>query len=129
LGGSLLPTLVNSNITACTTSRDYTNTIGWRSGVAGAVAGTCNYAIGGSFQESDVALNSNKAWVNYPSSCPAGYYYTEDVITHEMGHFLGLEDLYSSAAEGMTMYYTGLTCSMRDTTLGFGDANGINALY
>lgn len=129
LGGSLLPTLVNSNITACVTTRDYTNTIGWRAGVSGAVAGTCNYAVGGSFQESDIALNSNKNWVNYPSSCPAGYYYTEDVITHEMGHWLGLEDLYAGAAEAMTMYHTSPTCSMMNPTLAFGDANAINALY
>ena len=53
----------------------------------------------------------------------------QNIMTHELGHFCGLKDLYNDADYWLTMYgYSdyGLTYAR---TLGLGDINGLKVVY
>ena len=53
----------------------------------------------------------------------------QNIMTHELGHFCGLKDLYNDADYWLTMYgYSdyGLTYAR---ALGLGDINGLKAVY
>jgi hypothetical protein len=75
----------------------------------------------------DIAYNA----VNYTWSLTGGSGYTVDsqsIVTHEEGHFLGLNDIYSCLPDPQTMcgYYSGGTGSR---TLTDDDISGVCALY
>jgi hypothetical protein len=76
--------------------------------------------------ESDIAFNSNYRWTTTGAS---GAYDFQSVALHEMGHTIGLGDLYNKAAfskdsRQVMHYYTGAK-----RTLGNGDATGVWKLY
>lgn len=53
----------------------------------------------------------------------------QNIVTHEFGHWCGLNDLYNSADSWLTMYgYSGYGVTYQ-RTLGQGDINGIQAVY
>lgn len=115
---------------------DGKNVIAWKNpfDMAGALAYTRTWVWpGGSVAESDVSLNPNWRWsTGLPDGRP---YYSGDsidiqsVVTHELGHTLGLGDLYGKSqfagdTRQMMHYYTGVK-----HTLGSGDKTGIKAIY
>src|SRR3989344_7895674 len=53
----------------------------------------------------------------------------ESIATHELGHSVGLGDLYNSACSEMTMYGYGSEGETKARTLEDGDINGISKLY
>src|SRR3989344_1230384 len=53
----------------------------------------------------------------------------ESIATHELGHSVGLGDLYDSVCSEMTMYGYGSEGETKARTLEDGDINGINKLY
>jgi hypothetical protein len=76
--------------------------------------------------ESDIAFNSNYRWTTTGES---GKYDFQSVALHEMGHTIGLGDLYNKATfskdtDQVMHYYTGVK-----RTLGNGDATGVWKLY
>jgi hypothetical protein len=76
--------------------------------------------------ESDIAFNSNYKWTTTGES---GKYDFQSVALHEMGHTIGLGDLYNKAqfskdTRQVMHYYTGVK-----RTLGNGDATGVWKLY
>ena len=76
--------------------------------------------------ESDIAFNSNYKWTTTGAS---GAYDFQSVALHEMGHTIGLGDLYNKAifskdTRQVMHYYTGVK-----RTLGNGDATGVWKLY
>ncbi len=76
--------------------------------------------------EWDQIYNTNYAW---SASGEASKMDFENIATHELGHSLGLADLYTSGCADQTMYgYAGYG-ETNKRTLEAGDIAGINALY
>jgi hypothetical protein len=73
--------------------------------------------------ESDMTFNSNDKW---STTGEAGKLNFQSVALHELGHTIGLGDLYNSADARQVMYgyYSGVKL-----TLGNGDATGVWKLY
>ena len=76
--------------------------------------------------ESDIVLNSNYGWRTSSTGTKID---TESILLHEMGHTLGLGDLYGKTefkydTDQVMHYYNG-----QQRTLGNGDKTGIWALY
>lgn len=93
-----------------------------------AITRTWYYVNTGEVVESDITLSSNLAWsTTAPSSdCGgvAGTYDVQNIATHELGHQVGLIDLYGSADRDLTMYGYGTTTELKKDSLGAGDTNG-----
>jgi hypothetical protein len=51
------------------------------------------------------------------------------VLTHEQGHWLGLDDVYTTAYVNNTMYGTGSRGDLKPDTLTTGDVAGAAAIY
>jgi len=56
-------------------------------------------------------------------------YDAQNILTHELGHWMGLDDLYDSMDKDLTMYGYGDKGELKKETLGLGDMLGIGALY
>jgi hypothetical protein len=52
-----------------------------------------------------------------------------NILTHELGHALGLEDLYSSSCNEETMYGYASLGENKKASLNIGDIEGVNRLY
>lgn len=52
-----------------------------------------------------------------------------NIITHEQGHWLMLNDLYSTSDSELTMYGYGAKGEMKKISLGWGDKLGIQKIY
>jgi hypothetical protein len=76
--------------------------------------------------ESDMTFNSNLKWT---ATGETGKLDFQSVVLHELGHTIGLGDLYNKAqfstdTRQVMHYYTGVK-----RTLGNGDATGVWMLY
>jgi hypothetical protein len=113
------------------------NVIGWRPFVSGAddlnvIAYCQNYLnedpfMGGYYNiaESDLVFNANERWSNSEQSSGSGTYDVQAVALHEMGHAIGLADLYEPGDAEQVMY--GYDAHRRD--LNDGDIAGLKKLY
>ena len=52
----------------------------------------------------------------------------QNIGTHEFGHWVGLDDLYTTADKDLTMYGYGDTAELKKDTLGTGDILGVNTV-
>ncbi len=52
-----------------------------------------------------------------------------DIMTHEAGYTLMLNDLYHSTDIDLTMYGYAYYAELKKDTLGYGDFLGLNAIY
>jgi hypothetical protein len=59
----------------------------------------------------------------------SGYYDVQNVITHEVGHVVGLCDIYDSWATEITMYGSASTGEIKKRTLETHDTVSANHLY
>jgi len=105
-------------------AQDNKNVHAWAS-ISGGLAYTRTYAYSGVAVESDVVYNSNANW----ATDGVNNYDVQAVATHELGHTIGLADLYGKAqfesdTDEMMHYYAGPRRS-----LGPGDRAGVQALY
>jgi hypothetical protein len=109
------------------------------------------YRYTGQIVEVDTLMNSAVAWsytvpnVTHDLSTPAfpnisrytdptnfgvsGTYDIRDIMTHEAGHWIMLDDLYSSRDAALTMYGYGSTGEISKDTIGYGDERGVEAVY
>lgn len=71
-------------------------------------------------------LTPSKPWT---VGAEAGKYDLQSTITHEIGHWLYLEDFYGDGESKLTMYGTTLENTTQKRTLGTGDKIGLNFLY
>lgn len=97
---------------------------GWSHG-SGAIAVCTTWFGSGTITEADIDCNGvNHEW----NTTGSGGVDTQSILTHEIGHFLGLGDLYSSAYSSSTMYgiYSGGTGSR---SLAEDDMAGCRYLY
>src|SRR3989344_6326100 len=87
--------------------------------------------------EVDTIMNSRQPWswtnpatVDEDQFCPStSSYDAQNILVHELGHWVGLDDLYDSEDEDLTMYGFGDKQELKKDTLDPGDINGANAIY
>lgn len=83
--------------------------------------------------ETDTIMNIKYpwSWTLYSSdTCGAlGAYDAQNILTHELGHWVGLNDYYTSAYINNTMYGYGSTGEIKKDTLTKGDIAGVNKIY
>ncbi|MDY0042203.1 MAG: PKD domain-containing protein [Desulforhabdus sp.] len=80
----------------------------------------------GALLESDIVVNTSYAW---RTDGGAGAYDVQNVMTHELGHSLSLDDLYGAADSEKTMYGYVATGETKQRTLHQDDIDGIVYLY
>jgi hypothetical protein len=83
-------------------------------------------------RELDTIMNQNFfwKWSNGVSTCAyINSYDAQDIMTHELGHWFGLDDEYTSAYTNNTMYGYGSTGDAKADTLTTGDILGVQAIY
>ncbi len=78
----------------------------------------------------DTILNQNLAW-NVMNACVnnSTNYDVQNILTHELGHWMGLDDEYTSRYVNHTMYGYGFRGETRKSTLTTGDINAVRAIY
>jgi hypothetical protein len=102
------------------------NVISWGKYRSGVIAVTMSWVSGGRVLEVDCLMNTSYKW---SLTGGAGKMNVQNIMTHELGHFCGLADLYNEADYWLTMYgYSnyGLTYAR---TLGLGDIDGLMSVY
>lgn len=89
--------------------------------------------------ETDTIMNQNYAWRwSNPATWaqPTGYtcaftssYDAQDILTHELGHWFGLNDHYTENYANNTMYGYGSQMETKKNTLSGGDVAGLKNIY
>jgi hypothetical protein len=122
-----------ANTSTSRAASDGQNIIAWgrTSGSALAVTYTWYYPSTGEVAETDTIFNNkfSWAWSNQLACAYTGYYDAQDILTHELGHWMGLDDEYTSAYVDNTMYGYGSPTEVKKNTLTTGDITAINGLY
>lgn len=82
--------------------------------------------------EIDMVFNKRYPWAIFAvgrecQSFPDAYD-LQDIATHEIGHWVGLDDLYNDSDADLTMYGFGAGGELKKRTLGAGDNAGVNAV-
>lgn len=112
---------------------DGINTVAWghTSGSALAVTYTRYYSSTGQVVDVDTIFNKQFAWTwsNEPNCAIPGAYDAQDILTHETGHWVGLDDEYDNAHVNNTMYGYGATGEVKKDTLATGDYNSALNLH
>ena len=113
---------------------DFVNAVMWGNISAGAIAITYirYYTATGIVADVDTVFNSRYPWAAFPAvgDCSSLYdaYDVQNIATHEFGHWVGLDDLYSATDKDLTMYGYGAGGELKKSTLGTGDITGANAV-
>jgi hypothetical protein len=114
---------------------DYKNVITWGRAQPGVVAYAVIWYISGTGEivDADIVLNSYYKWGiadgNEATSDLSGKFDIRNIVTHESGHWSGLDDLYDSKYSAMTMYgYTSYGEEIK-RSLEPGDIAGVQAVY
>lgn len=124
--------------TAKVAKRDGINLVAWgpvSAANAIAVTYTWYYASTGQVVEQDTIMNVKLPWAytsvsNPDAVCGNLYAYdVQNILTHEIGHWVGLDDLYEDRQQDLTMYGYGDKGELKKDTLGAGDKLGMDALY
>jgi hypothetical protein len=69
-------------------------------------------------------------WSNGNSTCAyTDSYDAQSILTHELGHWFGLDDHYTDSYKNNTMYGRGYKTDAKGDTLTQGDIIGIQAIY
>ncbi len=131
------PTFVKgSNTSVNRSSYDGQNIIAWgrTSGSALGVTYTRYYSSTGEVVDVDTIMNQKFAWSwTDPTlgvcSQNASTYDAQSILTHELGHWLGLDDEYDSTHEDNTMFGYGAKGEIEKGTLTTGDIQGLQGIY
>jgi hypothetical protein len=106
--------------------RDRYNVVSWGRYRAGVIAVTYIWYSGSQMIETDCLMNAYYGW---SISGAAGKMDVQNIMTHEFGHWCGLDDLYSDVDYWLTMYGYSNYGITYQRTLGQGDINGLQAVY
>lgn len=123
-----------SNTTVNRAKYDGKNIIAWgrTSGTALAVTYTWYYTSSGLAAETDTIFNLKFPWywnaANYMCT-DANSYDAQDILTHETGHWMGLNDTYTADFVNNTMFGYGSKGEVKKDTLTTGDVQGVQAIY
>ncbi len=114
---------------------DYRNVITWGLARPGVVAYAVIWYISstGEIVDADIVLNSYYKWGiadgDEGTSDLASKFDIRDIVTHESGHWSGLDDIYDAAYSAMTMYgYTSYGEEIK-RSLEPGDIAGVQVVY
>lgn len=122
-----------TDTTATRQAYDQQNIVAWgrTNGSALAVTYTRYNSTTKQVVDVDTIMNSKFAWMwsdtkncAYPNA-----YDAQDILTHELGHWMGLDDHYTSDYTNNTMYGYGSTQEVKKDTLTNGDTQGAQAVY
>jgi len=83
--------------------------------------------VGKQIVEFDMRLNTDYTWGD--ASVDPTLMDLENIVTHEMGHTVGLDDIYASTCSNVTMYGYGTEGETSKRTLESADIEGIQSLY
>lgn len=116
---------------------DGQNIIAWgnvSSANALAVTYTTYYTVSGLVADVDTIMNQNYSWswtdqITNPNCAYTNSYDAQDILTHELGHWMGLDDEYTAVYANNTMYGYGSKGEVYKDTLTAGDIAGINNIY
>jgi len=102
------------------------NVISWGSYRVGVIAVTYIWYIDDTIIETDTRLNTYYKWslTGEPKKMDV-----QNIMTHEFGHWCGLDDLYGDSDYWLTMYGYASYGEIYKRTLGFGDILGLQANY
>jgi hypothetical protein len=111
--------------------------VAWGRAPSGAIAVTWTwyYPDTGQVVDQDIIMSASLPWSYTPVSNPDAVcgdpysYDVQNILTHEVGHVFGLDDLYNRADQDLTMYGYGDKGELKKDTLGQGDKSGMTALY
>ncbi|MEM2304668.1 MAG: hypothetical protein QXK51_04895 [Candidatus Methanomethylicia archaeon] len=106
--------------------RDGYNVIAWGSYRSGVIAVTYIWYSGSQILETDTLLNNLYKW---SLSGESGKMDVQNIMTHEFGHWCGLDDLYDDKDYWLTMYGYASYGETYKRTLGLGDTLGLQAVY
>jgi len=113
------------------TCADGTNVIGWGRfddpdtvGEAGMCLDRSHHLI----RDADIQLNTAYWWSIGPDGRRATYD-VQEIVTHEIGHWLSLLDVYSGAASNQTMFGSADPNETRKRTPALGDVIGLQTAY
>jgi len=84
------------------------------------------YVSTGEMVESDIDINTSYSWQTDGSQSALD---VQNILTHELGHTLGLSDLYGDADKEKTMYGYATEGETKKRTLHQDDIDGIRYLY
>lgn len=122
-----------SNTNTNRANYDGQNIISWgrTSGSALAVTYTWYNTSTHVVAEEDTIFNSkfSWAWSNQENCAYQGYYDAQNILTHELGHWMGLDDKYDSSFINNTMYGYGSPTEVKKNTLATGDIAAVDLLY
>ena len=122
------------NTTAKTAKRDRINAVIWKNIGAGSIAVTYvwYYTATGLVAEVDMIFNKLYPWRLFSGvdGCSTQYdaYDLKNIAVHEIGHWVGLDDLYGDGDVDMTMYGFGAGGELKKRSLAPGDELGANAV-
>lgn len=116
---------------------DSQNIIAWGKAPSGALAISYIWYKNGVATEVDTIMNNKYVWYwSNPESWPVGdhcayqgVYDAQNILTHELGHTIGLDDVYSEEYVNNTMYGYGSKWETKKDTLTTGDKNGAILIY
>ena len=96
-----------------------------------ALAVTYVWATNGVATEIDTIINSNFSWYwsNSNTCAYQNVYDVQDILTHELGHSMGLNDEYDTTYVDNTMFGYGSMTETKKDTLTTGDIIGVKSLY
>ncbi|MBD3943159.1 matrixin family metalloprotease [Microbacterium sp. NEAU-LLC] len=114
-----------SGVNACTTA-DGLNVVDFGPLVGTTLGLTCTWYAAGVPVQADIRIDtSERTWVTTSTGCTGEKYDVRSVMTHELGHVLGLDHAAENGANDLTMSPQIANCSFSQRTLGAGDLTGI----
>jgi hypothetical protein len=113
---------------------DGKNIIAWGRTSASALGVTYTWYNSSTLEvvETDTIMNKKFIWswsVLTGGCARADAYDAQNILTHELGHWLGLNDHYTADYANATMYGYGSKAEIKKDTLSSGDAAGTRAIY
>lgn len=124
-----------NNTFATRSAFDGQNIVAWgrTNGGALAVTYTRYYTATGLVADVDVIFNKKFPWSWTPytlGGCGASNSYdAQNILAHELGHWVGLDDEYDSAYVDNTMYGYGSKAEIKKDTLTTGDKANLGTIY
>jgi len=121
------------NTTKTAKALDGINLIAWGKASAGTLGVTYIWynPTTEAVTELDTIMNNRYIWywTGNTTCAYSGVYDAQNILTHEIGHWFGLDDHYTSGYVDATMYGYGSTTEVKKNTLTNGDINGLKAIY
>ncbi len=122
-----------ANTTVARQAYDGKNIIAWgrTSGSALGITYIRYYSSTGQVVDVDTIMNKRFPWKwsNSSTCADSSSYDAENILNHELGHWLGLDDMYTAAYVDNTMYGYGSKGEVKKNTLTTGDTAGATAIY